>query len=205
LTEGGQERAKLIQAAHTLIVVSANFEALEGFLGKKALASLEVTDHEKLRLISGLADTDRDDVLGVLYEAEVPAPSAAIGFRENLAAVARWNASLTARIQTFIAGIDAWRVVSRDLTPVISLAVERYEPHFLALGSTVVEFKLWSQLGEHAATRRAVRELSTNLGRALESQGRALQRLEELLKLVPGIPKVEETCSKRWVAITGVC
>jgi hypothetical protein len=64
------------------------------------------TDREKPQMIGGPSTNDRDDVLEVVYETEVTAPSA-VGFHENVAAVGRWSTSLTARVQTFLSGLAA--------------------------------------------------------------------------------------------------
>jgi hypothetical protein len=60
-----------------------------------------------------------------------------------------------------------------------------YRSHFLMLAERVPEFMIWSMLGEHAATRSVVRNLSAHLATALQANRDALGRIESLLAAEP--------------------
>ncbi|MFI7061859.1 NACHT domain-containing protein [Kribbella sp. NPDC050124] len=188
----GRDRIQLVHAAHTVIAVSSFFDALEAHVGRKNLKALMITDGEKLRLLDGRARSVRHDVISDLYEAEVPAPSAARGYVENLAEIEEWAGGLVRRTEVFLSGLVAWQRMQRDLLPVARIARRRYEAQFIELASTVTEFQIWASLHEHAATRESVRVLDAGLRDMLTVQRGALSRVEALLASLPGNPRTEQ-------------
>ncbi|MEV6522622.1 hypothetical protein AB0M43_11810 [Longispora sp. NPDC051575] len=181
----GYERHQLIVAAHTTIVISAYLEVLREHLGRPAYRSLALTD----RTLAGLAMNTRpgsgDRVTAQVYEAAVPAPSAARGFEENLAFVTDELSHLDVAMFAYLhrpvvspSEVDQW-----DDGRLAERAADRYRSHFLTLAATVPEFMIWASLGEHAATRNAVAGTRQELAAALNGHGRALSRVEDLLRL----------------------
>src|SRR5262245_22472524 len=80
----GHDRHQLIIAAPTTMVAAAFSEEVRARLGKTAVKSVELTDAERERLVTGRWRKRREDYCDLLYGAEVPAPSAVRGFAENL-------------------------------------------------------------------------------------------------------------------------
>src|SRR5437762_6334838 len=122
----GRERHELIAAAHTLLVVSAVFDAFSAEIGTRFKA-LELTDEEKMRLV-GPAPTDQQPVgpasadhgqralVDLLISAELPLPSATCGFEENLfhRIAPRMHRLIDGAI-TFFHGLAAWDRIRRDV------------------------------------------------------------------------------------------
>ncbi|MBB4967533.1 hypothetical protein F4559_004892 [Saccharothrix violaceirubra] len=98
------------------------------------------------------AGESTDSLIRHLYKSNVPAPSALTGFEENVDLVGLWAEPLTPAVERFL---------DRDLhaTPVKVAVGDRYRSYFTELAATVPEFRVWSDLGEHAATRSALRRL----------------------------------------------
>lgn len=102
----GYERRQLIAAAHTTIVVAAFFESFQEHAGKGLPGQLKISDSEKETLIAHsrrLGET----VYDVLYAAEIPAPSSAYGFEENLERVKDWCTVFTDDLGSFLRGLGA--------------------------------------------------------------------------------------------------
>jgi hypothetical protein len=58
-----------------------------------------------------------------------------------------------------------------------ALAAERYRSRYLELAARVPEFAIWAQLGEHAATRTAIRELGATVTGSVAGLGATLLKL----------------------------
>lgn len=105
----GLEKRELIAAAHSTIVVAALFESLRDYLDKELHSHLELTDEKKISLINHIAQETKQDVVSVLYAAEIPVPSAARGFEENVSLVGSWQASFCDYLRYFINGFVSER------------------------------------------------------------------------------------------------
>ncbi|WP_370971331.1 NACHT domain-containing NTPase [Amycolatopsis sp. cg9] len=182
----GFERRRLVLAAHSTLVVAAYFEALREHIGEDEYALLEITETEKARLAAPGAEH--------LYRSEVPAPSARAGFDETAEHVRTWLVQLDERVHRFVRGLAVDDPYSRDVdTSVVDKAVRRYTSHYLKTAATVPEFRVWAELGEHAATRTKVEDLGEDLRSALHGHGSALVRLENLLTLMaPGAEPADD-------------
>ncbi|WP_285606627.1 NACHT domain-containing protein [Actinokineospora globicatena] len=167
----GRERRELIEAAHSLLVASSFLDVLRETIGPKAIKNLAITDIERNYVATGAITAPLQSALDALYLAEIPAPSPARGFQENLATVRSWIGTAAGRTDTFLAGLSAWQGRPTLANPTfIDKVLARYESRYLELAADVPEFLFWSALGEHAATRVAV-----------DRQAEALIRLESLL------------------------
>src|ERR1700761_1783270 len=152
----GQEKRELIAAAHSTIVVAAVFEAFREHVDDEFYARLKVPEGENLFVGDPLMPDASNAISRALYTGEVPAPSGACGFSENIDLVSAYQVTLIKGLDGYA---DAFRTAEGpriDLAGVILEARERYVSHYLRLAAKVPEFAIWSQLGDHAATRRAV-------------------------------------------------
>jgi hypothetical protein len=157
----GQEKRELIAAAHSTIVVAAVFEAFREHVDDGFYARLKVPEGENPFVRDPLMPDASNAISRALYTAEVPAPSGACGFSENIDLVSAYQVTLIKGLDGFA---DAFRTADGpriDRAAVILEARERYVSHYLRLAAKVPEFSIWSQLGEHAATRRAVSDART--------------------------------------------
>ena len=157
------EKRELIAAAHSTIVVAAIFESLREHVGKEFYAGLEITDEEKISVIHQMGPHVGDEGVKHLYAAEIPAPSAACGFEDNISRVERWQVLFIKQLELFIRGLAVGEKVRLDWRGVAVGARECYRSQYLELAAKVPEFAIWAQLGEHAATREAVRKVGSEV------------------------------------------
>jgi hypothetical protein len=157
----GLERRELIAAAHSTIVVASVFESFQDHVGQKFYGQLKITDAEKISMISKISPQSQQALVGTLYTAEIPAPSATRGFEENIKYVARWQEEYAKNFQAFINGLVVAERTPIDWRAVRSGAIKRYWSYYVELAAKAPEFAIWAQHGEHAATRAAVDGLGT--------------------------------------------
>lgn len=181
----GRERRELIAAAHTTIVVASFFEIFKKNVGKEFYNQLQITDQEKAALISRSDDWD-GNIYEKLYVAEVPAPSAARGFEQNIRGIQNWYSQLADDFSKFIDESSAAKHYRFDWRIIINSSVERYRSRFLELAAKVPEFMIWSLLGESAAIQSAVTGLRVEIAAALDANRDALGRIKALLSLDVG-------------------
>ncbi|MEJ2853714.1 MULTISPECIES: NACHT domain-containing protein [unclassified Saccharothrix] len=165
------ERVEQMTAAHTVLVVSAYFEALREALGDD-YELLELSEEDKANAALG--------GLAFLYTRDVPKPGAQRGFLENLDDVQAWQHRLHRDvIRSFGHLARPWEPrVARRLAEVPQKALERYHSHYLALAGEIPEFRVWAAVTESAATRAEVRSLR---GELLAGPDSAMSRLERVL------------------------
>jgi hypothetical protein len=162
---GRYDRTHRLHAAHTVIVVTAFFAALDDIGTELRPAHLEDADVARLALGEPVDGLDR---VAALLHAQVPTPAVDRTVDQLTADVLRWYASLADGLGRFAGGLAVadtmsaatWTRIRRDLP---GLAVQRYQELYRRLAVEVREFAVWS--GERHA----------------ESTGMALGRLERLL------------------------
>lgn len=182
----GYERRQIIAAAHTTITIAAFFESLHEHLGDEVFQGLKITDEEKGMLATGSWPSSGAHLLESLYSAEIPAPSAARGYEDNVEAVKIWSRRLGEDVGNFIRGLKDGEGIVINWQAVSEKVAERYRSYYLTLAASVPEFMAWAMLGEHAATRNKITNLQSNLVAALDVNRRALGRVEALLALQAG-------------------
>jgi hypothetical protein len=155
----GRERRELIAAAHTVIVVAAFFETFREQVGKEFYDRLEITEDEKKTLITRRDGLPEESLYDALYAAEIPAPSATLGFEENVRLINAWFHDFSSYVDEFINGLAAGENAVIDSASIIASATERYRSRFLELAAKVPEFMIWAMFNEGAATRSAVADL----------------------------------------------
>ncbi|GAA2338536.1 hypothetical protein [Dactylosporangium salmoneum] len=159
----GRSHYELIEAAHTVLVISSYFDALTELAAPLA-QSLDLTDDERRRI----AD------YGPLNLGAPPLPGATRGAAETLAAMDPVMRGIHASLIDFAAGLT---VARRQILPpadaVVRRALDLYAERYARLAADVPEFLIWAQLNEHAATRTTVR-----------GQTETLTRLADLLSTV---------------------
>lgn len=154
---GGLARHELVVAAHTTLVLSAFFETLRFWLGEK-FEEVAFTEAEKVRFGTGLWQRHGEPLVRHLYTADVPSPSATCGFEGTVHMVALWASTRSKSVGVFLQ--------TCGFTPRLpdvafdDAVAERYRSDYLALATTVPEFKVWADFAEHAATRTALTQLT---------------------------------------------
>ncbi|MFE6132060.1 NACHT domain-containing protein [Streptomyces sp. NPDC056437] len=157
-------RTELLAAAHTVLVVTAYFEALGELELPFRLEQLELTRREQLTL-SGAGD--EQGFLATLLSAGVPQPAPHLPYEDAVRAIHRWYCSCSGRLVGFVEGLAVWdrldercRATAVDAIthPLNDLAVSRYEELYAQLALEVPEFGFWTGRVDHQATRVTVRQ-----------------------------------------------
>jgi hypothetical protein len=183
LGAGGLRRYQLITAAHSTVVASAFFEELRQEIGPKAYGKLSLTKEERLARFTGAAPDPRATALERLLETDIPMPYVGCGFVENLPNIERYLQGVAASTLWFLRGLKAWEPHAirwfdeRSFAPVVARAVERYKEDYHTLAVRVPEFRMWTQLGEHHATRAALDAVASDLLSAVRRMDQTLAAL----------------------------
>ena len=177
---GGLARHELVVAAHTTIVVDAFLATLRD-TRRTEFDAADLSRDEGVMLATGAWRLEGESLVRHLYEADIPAPSAVRGFAENVAAVRDWAVVGLARVDRFLSGLGLFDVAA-DTADFADTVARRYRASFLLLARTVPEFKVWSDLGEHAATRTALARLEKLLSTSTVDGSR--RDLRELVRAV---------------------
>ncbi|WP_424188243.1 NACHT domain-containing protein [Actinokineospora sp. G85] len=158
----GPQRRELVASAHTVLVMTALLESLADRNSETGKGELSRSFQD-----SGVAP--------LLLRSEIPAPGIDAGFVENLGRIREWALE---RKWPFDAPMELV-----DFQELGHATVARYETLYTDLARDVPEFRIWAELGEHAATRAALADLQDDVTVALDSAGGTMARVEGLLKL----------------------
>ncbi|MDX2592707.1 hypothetical protein PV343_10605 [Streptomyces sp. WI03-4A] len=173
--DGRAARTRLLDAAHTVIVVLAFFEVLQETELPFAWDDVRLTRREQVRLVADRPPA-LEGLVPTLAQVDAPRPAPHLPYEDTLGALGHWYESLGARIVRFLEGLDLWaRLPSGERQAAADTvrrtlprhAVERYEELYRRLVQEAPEFLYWTGQLEHQATRAELR--------------RALARLEEVL------------------------
>lgn len=161
LKTDGLARHELVIAAHTTIVLAAFWETVAAQMGTE-FRRAEFTAAEKVRLGTGTWQRTGENLVRHLFEAGVPAPSAVKGFEENVAEVLVWADVTAEEVRVFLSKLGQLPMSMED-TDLPNAVAGRYRDDYVALAAKVPEFRVWADLGEHAATRTALSRLENLL------------------------------------------
>ncbi|SER83954.1 hypothetical protein SAMN04487818_105441 [Actinokineospora terrae] len=130
----GVHRQDLVVAAHSTIVLSAYSAAVAAHLG------VDLADEQKAT-IADLRRAEGQTFVDALYTAEIPTPSAVVGFEANTAELDGWARRVGVTVFDVFDVRGDWPSVNRHI---INDFCDRYRSHFLELATKVPEFKIWS-------------------------------------------------------------
>ncbi len=160
-------RTERLAAAHTVLVVTAFFEELDGTRLPFGRDEVRLTRQEQLTLAGGAqaADAARD-FARQLASTGAPLPAPHRPYEQVLRDLTDWYGLLSARLLRFLRGLALWEQMSEDqrerttavLDGVGVSAVGRYQELYARLAAGIPEFGFWTGQVEHQATRAAVRE-----------------------------------------------
>ena len=167
------DRTQRIQAAHSIVVITAYFEALRSADLPFSLDQLELTRSEQVTLV-----VDRSTqggragaLVNELLDTAVPLPTPQRPREDTTRALHSFYEGLSVRLVQFATGLAAWE--RRDdterhrFTSVVraipATACERYELLLRDLAVAFPEVAHWANLQDHQATRHQIRELRTAL------------------------------------------
>ncbi|TQM82792.1 hypothetical protein FHX81_5203 [Saccharothrix saharensis] len=171
------DRTRLLEAAHSILVVTSFFEALD----EAGLPfRLRITKGEQVVLTGGTWSGSKRavDLVELLSNTTVPVPSAELPPDAVIGDITAFYRFTAGEVVAFLAGFDAWDDLPPDerqrfvaaAQDVPVRAVSLYRARYRQLAVDCPEFAVWTSGIEHAATRAEVRT-------ALEDMRGLLRRL----------------------------
>ena len=160
----GADRAQRLEAAHTVIVVAAFFDALEDSALPFRRRDLRVPGDGQVELSGGTPAGVR--LVDMVLTVAPPRPAAFLPFERCLEALESWYGELSLRMGAFIHGLAVWDELDgaarADADHYLSTdlcrdAVARYQELYSRLAVEVAEFGFWSGQVDEQATRSEVR------------------------------------------------
>ena len=170
------DRPRHLQAAHSVIVVTAFFEALADAQLPVAVSKLRLTRKDQLKLAGG--SSHMQGFLDALLSVAPPGTSPELPYERFLDALGHWYGQLSSRLAAFASGLPVWhdldetrqveaqRILTED---VCGEAVSRFEELYSRLARDIPEFGFWSGLIEHQATRAEIRRALADMESLLTS------------------------------------
>lgn len=166
------DRTERIQAAHSVIVVTAYFEALRAAELPFSPDELELTGAEQMVLIVERSAHGGGALIGELLGTAIPLPTPQRPRENTVQALRLFYEGLSVRLVQFVAGLAAWehRAASergrflRAVRAVPAAACGQYELLLRDLAVAFPEVANWANLHDHQATREQDRESRTALG-----------------------------------------
>ncbi|MEU4767847.1 hypothetical protein AB0H12_31825 [Actinosynnema sp. NPDC023794] len=157
------DRTRLLEAAHSILVVTSFFEALDGL---RMPFKINISASEQLVLAGGRPVPEpKARVVSALLDTTIPLPSAEQPPDAVTADLSAFYMNTTSRLIDFIAGFEAWGdlpLIRRDeffvrAQELPRQAVALYQARYRQLAVDCPEFAVWASGIEHAATRAEVR------------------------------------------------
>ncbi|MFG2067981.1 NACHT domain-containing protein [Micromonospora tulbaghiae] len=183
----GKSHYELLEAAHTIVGLSAFFDGLKEEIGPR-YSKLEITESEKRAVSASLKkESFSGNLVDELGTGWLPLPSPASGFVENLAHIEDRFTRLADNTLMFLEGLAAWPEIrpysdnDRFRAAVAKRATSNYRDRYTRLAADIPEFGLWSSNEEHAATRAEIRKAAEDLNRIQHANTETLAALEARL------------------------
>ncbi|WP_051852858.1 NACHT domain-containing protein [Streptomyces aureocirculatus] len=170
-TEGRVERTRVLEAAHTVIVVLAFFDSLERAELPFSLDEVVPTRGEQLVVAGGRLPADAG-LTDTLAQVDAPHPAPHLPYEDHLDRLRGWYQHLATRTHGLLQDLDVWARLDRAArdetaatmrTTVPRLAVAEYEELHARLVLEAPEFRYWSGRLEHQATRAELRRALAGL------------------------------------------
>ncbi|MFD5697246.1 NACHT domain-containing protein [Streptomyces lasiicapitis] len=170
-SDGRVERARVLEAAHTVIVVLAFFDALEKVGLPFSREEVELTRREQFIVASG-GPPSEDGFTGGAAHVDAPRPAPHLPYEVHVTELRGWYEHLASRMLDFLQGLAVWERLDEVArgeaahtvrTTVPRLAVQEYEALYARLVLEAPEFGLWASRVEHQATRAELRRALVGL------------------------------------------
>ncbi|MGW7051425.1 NACHT domain-containing protein [Streptomyces sp. NPDC054887] len=168
------ERTERIAAAHTVLVVTAYFEALGEVELPFDLAEARLTRRDQMALAGG-SDAAHGFVRR-LVATGAPQPAPHVPYEQTLVELRSWYLELSVRLKTFLQGLAVWDALDATQrgaaesalgTGLCETAIGRFQDLYTQLALEVPEFGFWSGQIEHQATRAGLRQALAGIETAL--------------------------------------
>jgi hypothetical protein len=167
------DRDEILTAVHTIVVISAYFEALAET--DESARIFKFTRDDQIGLARGLWEDEIAEMgyfVSELLCAAIPAPSPYDSYHATIGRIVGMYHQLSDELGKFVQGLAPWDSLSetaqdRLLTSlhqvVPEAAKEKYESRLRALAADHIDFTLWLSLREILATSGEIRNVSRSL------------------------------------------
>lgn len=179
---GRHDRSERLQAAHTVLVVTAFFEELDGCLATAGIRKAGFTRDDQLRFVAGKGE---GTLVDHLLPTSIPLPAPDVPYASLLTSLEMWFADEAKHMAGYLRGLAVWdradERARRALTDLLDQrlpggAVDRYDQIHRRLSEDIPEFALWADRLEARATTRGLQRLEELLLRATPGRGPSLHR-----------------------------
>ncbi|MFD9883051.1 hypothetical protein ACFWZT_16535 [Streptomyces alboflavus] len=183
-TDGRVERTAVLEAAHTVIVVLAFFDALEKAELPFSLDEVALTGREQL-LVAGAGLPSGEGFTQDAAQVDAPRPAPHLPYENHIGELHAWYEHLAMRTLDFLRGLAVWDRLDdtagdaaadtvRSVVP--GLALQEYEALYARLVLEAPEFAFWSGQLEHQATRAELRRALAGLEQVLAASAALRER-----------------------------
>lgn len=209
--QAGRTHYELLEAAHTVLGLSAFFDAFRDEVGPR-YRELQITEKEKGELASRLGNegSTADSLSNEIARASLPLPSPVRGFAENVGLIREKYSDLGEATLRFVEKLLAWPRVfpeynsNRFREAVVSRALSLYRDRYTRLATDIPELAFWAATDEHAATRAEVRQVALQIERTQEMNTDTLLALEERLASTVAARQVQDVERKLAAASSSI-
>jgi len=173
----GVSRSERIAAAHTILVVTAYFEALDGLKLPTTTKQFNRTTQQKVALAGGSSfEGAHRGLTGMLSTIPAPAPTPARPYESTREEIGAYYRQFSERIIGLIAALQAAQggqlrdlqlLTERLRKEIPDKALDLYDTNFRRLAADCVDFFLWANLQDHQATRAVVQSMMDETGHQL--------------------------------------
>lgn len=187
----GADRAQRLEAAHTIIVVAAFFEALDGpgLPWKRRDVRVRQNPAGQGAVRPNPGERGLAEMLATVAP---PRPSAFLPYEDCLDALESWYGELAARMSAVIHGLPLWEGLDAAAraeadhflgTSLSADAVARYQELYSRLAVEVADFGFWSGQVDQQATRWQVRRCLAGIEPLLSSLSSGREPADVVLAL----------------------
>ncbi len=186
-------REQRLAAAFCITCYAAFFEELDetmelirNLLGAPEDRALQLNEAGLHRLKQAAKGTEEDEAAGSLDATPLALPHPAQPFSDHLTQLETLYTALSTGLMRVIVEAESWSSASEDarakaqvlIEGLSSKAQKRFQSLYLQLATTYEEFFIWSNLQEHAATRKRSIELTQTLQAHLELTKQSKRNLD---------------------------
>lgn len=174
---GRFDRTQRLVAAHSIVVITAFFEAVDDILAGHPgvdITSAELTAAEQVAMSTrGRTTAMYAQLVQALADSPPPLPAPHRPFEQVLDDLADYYAGLGTLLERFLLGLSAFENGPAELSGALldgrltDAAVARYEQAFRVLTLQAPEFGVWTGMIDSRATRATLRDVADDLHRQL--------------------------------------
>jgi hypothetical protein len=172
----GKSRTDLLVAAHAVIAINAYFVSLKAASLSINADDLKLTKKDELHLAGASSSINSSrKLVDALISLPVPLPGAHLPFEQASAKMGQRYEQVSEGLLTFVTGLAVWDTLDdtkrsafiKGVRELPEFARNRYEDFYLRLSADCIEFQIWADAVDNAATRYVIQRLGSEVNRSL--------------------------------------